>query len=575
MIMGATWGSGIDGYALNFDGEDDFLEFVSSDFDLQSTVTISAWINPSTIANYPRIAGKTHSLDDDPWVIYGLSINTNHKVLLELASPNGTRGYARSISRIPTNEWTHVAGTYDGTSVKIYINGQLEDVRSFSEPLAINSEPFSIARSSYGANYYNGKIDDIRVYNRALNSTEIDDLYTLFNDDPVADAGDAYASTEGTPITFDGSRSTDPDPYGEIVNYHWEFGDGSTGAGVRPTHTYAHDGSYSISLEVTDNMDATDRDVVFVTVLDTPPLADFAGTPAVGSSPLVVTFTDISNSHDGISEWYWEFGDGGNSTNAKPMHIYAQEGVYTVLLRAKEADGDHDIETKTNYIVVTTNELPVADAGDAYASTEGTPITFDGSRSTDPDGSITAWLWQFGDGETSADESPTHSYSSEGRYTVTLTVTDNTGANDTDTTWIDIDARAMLICTLITPDNTREVTVTPIEFQALVTSDGTRIAGATVLFYVDERLVASVQSNRDGYASCQHTPSSGDHQWSANATKAEYIPGTSGSRHFTYIPPPPIIPWVNYLVIILLVIGVWTSLAYISYRRQHRLRTPM
>jgi PKD repeat protein len=572
MIMGATWGSGVEGHSLNFDGDDDFLEFFSSDFDLQSTITICAWIRPSTIANYPRIAGKTHSSDDTPWVIWGLTINNNQRVLLELASPSGSRGYARSSSKIPTNEWTHVAGTYDGASAKIYVNSRLEDTRSFNEALAINTEPFSIARSSYGANYFNGNIDEVRLYNRSLSSTEIYELYTLFNTNPVADAGGAYTGTEGTSITFDGSRSSDPDAFGDIVKYHWEFGDGSTGTGVRPAHTYARDGSYPVSLEVTDNMDATNRNIIFVTVLDTSPHAEFFGTPEAGASPLTVTFTDTSNSHDGIAEWYWEFGDGTNSTDAEPTHTYMQEGVYTVSLRTKEADGDQDIETKTNYIIVTTNALPVADAGGPYTGTEGTLITFDGSRSTDPDGTITAWLWEFGDGETSTEESPTHRYLSASRYTVTLTVTDNMGANDTDTTWIDIDARAMLICTLITPDNDDEVTITPISFQAIVTSEGSRVAGATVLFYVDGNPIANVQSDHDGYAICQHTPSSGEHQWSVNATKTEYTPGNSGSRHFIYIPPSPIIPWANYLVIMLLVIGGWISLTYSIYRRQHQVR---
>jgi hypothetical protein len=148
MIMGASWSSGVDGYALNFDGDDDFIEFFSSDFDLQTTVTIAAWINPSAIVGYPRIAGKTHSSDVDPWVIYGLSLNDNRKVLLELAFPSGERGYARSTSSIPINEWTHVAGTYDWSSVKIYVNGRLENTRSYTEPLILNEEPFSIARSS-------------------------------------------------------------------------------------------------------------------------------------------------------------------------------------------------------------------------------------------------------------------------------------------------------------------------------------------------------------------------------------------------------------------------------------------
>jgi PKD repeat protein len=572
-IMGATWGSGVDGYALNFDGQDDFIEFVSPEFNLQSTVTISAWINPAAIVKYPRIAGKTHTSDVNPWVIWGLSINNNHKVLLELASPSGKRGYARSSSTIPLNTWTHVAGTYDSASIKIYVNGKLEDTQSFSEPLAINTEPFSIARSSYGENYFDGLIDDVYVYNRTLSSTEIYELYTRYNDNPVADAGDAYTGPEGTAILFDGSGSIDPDSFGDIVNYHWEFGDGSTGEGRQPSHTYSSDGSFVVSLEVTDNMGATNRDVTVVTIVDTAPLADFSGTPEAGSSPLTVTFTDTSASHDGIAERYWEFGDGENSTATNPTHIYTHEGAFTVSLRAKEADGDQDIETKTNYIIVTTNEPPVADAEGPYTGITDEVIAFNGSSSFDPDGVITAWSWEFGDGNTSIEESPTHRYSSEGRYTITLTVTDNRGAIGTGTTWIDIDSRPRLICTLITPENEKEVMSVSINFQALVTSQGNPVANATVTFYINGSEVESVQSDLNGYANCQHTLPTGSHQWSVQAIKLGYTTGNSMSRQVTNNPPPISIPWANYLVIMVLVIAGWIALAYSIYLRQHRGRT--
>jgi PKD repeat protein len=568
--MGAAWSTGAEGYALNFDGVNDFVEFVSSDFDLSSTVTISAWINPTVIADYPRIAGKTHTSDVNPWVIWGLTINNNGKVLLELASPSGKRGYARSSSTIPTNTWTHVAGTYDSASVKIYVNGQLEGTRSFSEQLAINGEPFSIARSSYGGNFFDGRIDEVRVYDRPLSSTEIYELYTLYNTNPVANAGDTSTNTEGSPILFDGSLSDDPDPYGEIVSYRWEFGDGATGGGIRSSHTYTQDGSYPVTLEITDNMGATDRDVIFVTVLDTSPLADFSGTPEEGSSPLSVLFTDQSSSHDGVSEWYWEFGDGENSTVVNPTHIYTQEGTYTVSLRTKEADGDQDIETKINYIIVTTNVPPVADAGGPYTGVEEVAIAFNGSGSYDPDGRITAWLWEFGDGEISTDESPTHSYASDGQYMLTLTVTDNRGANGTDTTEIVINAHPTLNCTLIEPDTAIQVTSAPITFQARVTSQETPIADATVIFSINETEFDRVQSDRDGYAACQHSPSSGNHQWSAQAIKPGYTADTSMSRQFTYTPSLPSIPWANYLVIMLLVIAVWISFAYFTYRGYRR-----
>ena len=80
------------------------------------------------------------------------------------------------------------------------------------------------------------------------------------------------------------------------------------------------------------------------------------------------------------------------------------------------------------------NRPPVADAGGPYTAEVDVPITFDGTGSSDPDGSIVAWAWEFGDGNTGSGATPIHAYSTAAVYNVTLTVTDNTGATDSDST---------------------------------------------------------------------------------------------------------------------------------------------
>jgi len=165
---------------------------------------------------------------------------------------------------------------------------------------------------------------------------------------------------------------------------------------------------------------------------DNQPRADFTASPTSGLAPLTVSFTDNSTSYDEIDSWDWDFGDGENSTVQNPTHVYEQEGLYTVSLTVYEAGGDNDIETKIDYIDV--NQPPVADANGLYTGTEGVPITFDGSGSHDPDGTILSYLWNFGDGEIDTEQNPTHTYTQNGSYTVTLTVTDDESATDTDTT---------------------------------------------------------------------------------------------------------------------------------------------
>ncbi|MHC1571345.1 MAG: PKD domain-containing protein [Methanosarcinales archaeon] len=181
---------------------------------------------------------------------------------------------------------------------------------------------------------------------------------TLDNNSPVANAGGPYTGSEGSSIAFDGSASYDPD--GSIVSYEWEFGDGTTDSGVSPTHTYLHDGTYTVTMTVIDDDGALDSDTTSAVITDLDPVAGFTALPRSGTAPLAVSFTDLSTSHDGISRWEWDFdGDGRvDSTAQNPIHVYDEGGTYTVSLTVHEADGDHDTETRLDYISVTSSNNP-------------------------------------------------------------------------------------------------------------------------------------------------------------------------------------------------------------------------
>jgi hypothetical protein len=91
-------------------------------------------------------------------------------------------------------------------------------------------------------------------------------------------------------------------------------------------------------------------------------------------------------------------------------------------------------QDKCSFTIESPLYSPVSDPKGPYTSTEGVPITFDGSDSYDPDGSIVAYAWDFGDGNNITGVAPTHTYAQNGTYTVALTVTDNGGATNTSTT---------------------------------------------------------------------------------------------------------------------------------------------
>ena len=253
------------------------------------------------------------------------------------------------------------------------------------------------------------------------------------NQPPVADAGGPYSAAEGEPVQFNGSGSTDPNGNGTIVSYDWDFGDGSTGTGVAPTYAYAVEGSYVVTLTVTDNgslthSNQTSADIAAPAPVNQPPVAD-AGGPYTGMAVDPVQF-DGSGSSDAdgtIVSYDWDFGDGSTGTGVAPTYAYAVEGSYVVTLTVTDNGSlTHSNQTSADIAApAPVNQPPVADAGGPYTGMAVDPVQFDGSGSSDADGTIVSYDWDFGDGSTGTGVAPTHIYAAEGSYVVTLTVTDD------------------------------------------------------------------------------------------------------------------------------------------------------
>ncbi len=213
----------------------------------------------------------------------------------------------------------------------------------------------------------------------------------------------------------------------DSLSYVWDFGDGMTSTQQHPTHTYTTPGAYTVSLSAS-GPSGTDKmtRARYITVLEPTPKAAFTGAPLTGIAPLTVVFTNTSDvgQTDSLS-YVWDFGDGVTGTAQHPTHSYTQTGVFTVHLTVFGLGG-YDTETKTDYIHVS-ESVPVANY--TATPTEGAaPLNV---RFTDTsEGTITVWLWDFGDGVTSTVQHSTHLYASVGIYTVTLTTT---GPGGTDT----------------------------------------------------------------------------------------------------------------------------------------------
>ncbi|MGI9236483.1 MAG: PKD domain-containing protein, partial [Woeseiaceae bacterium] len=246
---------------------------------------------------------------------------------------------------------------------------------------------------------------------------------------PIADPGGPYSGEAGTTlIQFDGSGSDDPD--NDVLAYDWDFGDGNTGDGVMPSHTYVTAGNFEISLIVNDGMADSDPAVTTATisepVTNLAPVADPGGLYA-GEPGIAVQFdgTGSSDPNGDTLTYAWDFGDGAMGDGATPNHVYVADGVYTVTLTVNDGQID-SVPTTTNVEIATppANREPIADAGGPYSGDTGTAIMFDSSASSDPDGDSLTYAWDFGDGMTGIGATPQHTYATAGTYTVGLVVND-------------------------------------------------------------------------------------------------------------------------------------------------------
>jgi PKD repeat protein len=160
-----------------------------------------------------------------------------------------------------------------------------------------------------------------------------------------------------------------------------------------------------------------------------PPEVSMSASPTAGVAPLTVQFSSYASDPDGwVTGYYWNFGDGATAYDPYPVHTYTTPGVYTVWLTVTDDTG-LSAWAAVNVSATGGENLPptVTVSGSPLSGFAPLSVAFNASAS-DPDGWIVSYFWSFGDGQSSNQAAPTHTYQTTGSFTATVTVTDNSGA---------------------------------------------------------------------------------------------------------------------------------------------------
>jgi PKD repeat protein len=424
-----TWGTGItsstnvpslsftDSHAASFNGSADIssastvANFGTGDF------TASAWAKTSSLVDYDPIFGNYNGSTGFSFYVRQPSASYLPTVSVGALTVVGSSAFT-------SGTWHHVAVTRNSGNVAFYLDGVSQGGGSATGN--INRGVFGIGQLGNNSNYWNGSVDDVRLYNRGLSQTEISRLNSgdLHADNPVG-----YLVNEGTALVFSGSITSGTSPFVDV----WNFGDGTgttTATTTTPTHTYTDNGLYTVAFAVTDGASASSYATTSVTVANVAPTPNAHG-PYSAQANQSISFTGSATDPSSVDTsagftYLWDFGDNSTSATRNPSHSYSGNGTYTVSLGATDKDGSTSTTTTSANI-----GGPTVNAGNDQSANEGASVSFSGASASGGTTPYT-YAWDFGDSSTASTLNPTHTYGDQGSYTATLSVTDANSLIGTD-----------------------------------------------------------------------------------------------------------------------------------------------
>jgi parallel beta-helix repeat protein len=472
-ISNASWSTnGKYGDALSFNGTNSWVTVADSNaLDLTTGMTLEAWVQPVVINGWECVILKEDTTD----LAYALYADDNGDDIGGLRVPSvsireGSTTYeAHGASQVSLNTWTHLAATYDGSVIRYYVNGTLTN--SVNQAGAINTTTgvLRFGGDSLWGEYFNGLIDEVRIYNRALSASEIQaDMNPAPTVTAVSPANGATAVATATPVTVTFSQAMDATtittssvqlqgPGGTAVSANVSYNASNYTATLTPSASLALQSTYTVIVHggtganavknSSGNPMGSDFNSTFTTTDGSPPTAN-AGSDQSGNEGSGISFSGSVSGGVAPFSYDWNWGDGSQDTTGTlaPTHAFPDNGTYTVTLTVTDSANHTGTDTATATVA---NVPPTASFGNNGPVAPNASVTIAFNNQYDPSSVDTAagfkYSYDFNNDGTwditdSTSASATTSFATPGTYTVKGRIKDKDGGYTDYTTTVQVNS---------------------------------------------------------------------------------------------------------------------------------------
>jgi hypothetical protein len=250
LINGPTWTTGQVGGALNFDGANDhvFIPPSTSINSIANSLTLSLWINVDAYSSFPRhLSGPGFKYEQDASGTIGIT----------LRNAGGEIGEVFSVTGEPAGTWQHLVATWDGTILRTYKNGvEIANLATFGSTIGIGATFIGTANGAFSS-FFDGKIDEVRIYNRELSPTEVQDLYNVESGPDTTAPIISNSSPSGT-LAFGTTQTTLSLTTNEIADCRYSTTAGTPYSSISNTFSTSSGTSHSTTVSGLQNGQAYD-----------------------------------------------------------------------------------------------------------------------------------------------------------------------------------------------------------------------------------------------------------------------------------------------------------------------------